>query len=170
MNDDFDDLINEWDEGASPPSSQPPPPRATPEAPPGIVPQAAVSVREALPPATANLDLSMTMIEDIVVAGVFLLARGDEGLTAGEAVREGMTFWNGEVSRLFIIHNLRSRLSDLRKIFHDSADAPRYILYRKEHTQKGSCKRYYLSPEGRDKMTWWLTQGRSGKPQLGILA
>lgn len=113
-----------------------------------------------------TLDGAKEKIDDVVIVAVILLHRGSVGVTNLEAVREPI-----EVDgRFFDVANLRSRLSDLRKILGDSAEFPRMIMWRQEETKKGKCKRYYLSAEGHRRVMDWLLVGAGGLPQPGIVA
>lgn len=111
-----------------------------------------------------TLDVQRDKIDDVVIVAVLLLHRPG-GITNGEAILDGMVV----KGRKFSVMNLRSRLSDLRKILGDSADCPRLIMWQQEETMKGKCKRYFLSVDGRRAIKDWLLTSAGGHPQHGVM-
>ncbi|MGI9251751.1 MAG: hypothetical protein ACR2PR_11235 [Pseudohongiellaceae bacterium] len=106
---------------------------------------------------------------DDVIAALFLLMRGNKGLTDGEASDAGWLDESGEYVRWFLrdeygefhhyrMRYLRSRLTTLRHLLHCQWDAPTKILSVSEHGRKGGrgFSRHFLSPRGADELWEWV--------------
>lgn len=113
---------------------------------------------------------------DDVVTAIFLIMRGKKGVTDLEAVYaeseedEGngyerrKWFLEDEVGNRwhYLLKNLRSRLSHLRRLLGDDAKNPQYIRFSIEHGRRGGrgFNRFWLTPVASEKLMAWVKQQR----------
>ena len=111
------------------------------------------------PPAEFNFpDIrAIRDLDDMEKTALMLLSVGRAGMTDGDAYDPGVDYASsGSVMRLKV-KNLRSRLSDFRRLFNDSAENPRLIDFLWKKTGNGSCKHYFLTADGRAKFERYIT-------------
>ena len=123
----------------------PPPAAARPPAPAAAAPAGA----ENFPVLTIG-----RLPEDVVLTALILLRVGNKGITNGEAMVAGVDYPG--LDKPLVVHNLRSRLTDLRRELGDDAKNPRLICYDSEPTARSACRRYFLSAAGREKVWAWV--------------
>ena len=129
---------------------------------------------------------------DDVVAALFLLMRGEKGVTDGEANDGRDRYDEGDLWKLpgrdgsrrhYRLPNFRSRLTTLRRIcvergedkvgglWRDEAKEPRYILHRADKATSGRTKpfsRHYLSVRGAELLMGWVMEQPGVGENLGV--